>query len=109
MRTFRKNILVLLITSVGVLGLLNVSVQFASIVDLFPNVNLSLLLAEEITETEGGTEKGNENSSPSELIFSRERHTLNNLVVSAAIELIIHAIDIPAHPDFERVTPPPKA
>lgn len=109
MHAFRKNILVLLITSVGVLGLLNVSVQFANIVDLFPNVNMSLLLAEEIAETEGNTEKGTENFSFSEIILSHESHELNNLFVSTAVNLIIHAVDIPVHPDFERVTPPPKA
>lgn len=109
MHAFRKNILVLLIASVGVLGLLNVSVQFARIVDLFPNANISLLLAEEITETEGNSEKGTENSSLSEFILLHESHDLNILFVSAANELIIQAVNIPVHPDFERVTPPPKA
>jgi hypothetical protein len=109
MHAFRKNILVLLITSVGVLGLLNVSVQFANIVDLFPNLNISLLLAEEITETEGNTEKGTENFSLSELILSHESHDLNILFTTTATSLIIHAVELPVHPDFERVTPPPKA
>lgn len=109
MHAFRKNILVIFITSFGVLGLLNVSVQFANIVDLFPNVNMSLLLAEEITETEGNTETGNENFSLSEIILSHESHQLNNLFVSAAVNIIIHSVALPAHPDFERITPPPKA
>ena len=108
MRSFRKNILVLLITCTGVLGLLNVSVQFGRIMDFFPGISMSLLLAEEITETEG-SEKGTETSSEVELFMSKEAHVLQNLIISDAVEVYLHNIDIPVHPAFEKATPPPKA
>ncbi len=108
MYAFRKNIIVLSITLVGVLGLLNVSVQFGRILDFFPGINISLLLAEEIMETEG-SEKGGESFSEIELFFAKEGYTLQNLIVDEAVEVYLHSVDIPAHPAFEKVIPPPKA
>lgn len=108
MRSFRKNILVLCITFIGVLGLLNVSIQFGRIIDFFPGISISLLLAEEIMETEG-SEKSNEPFSEVELFFSKEAYVLQNLIVNDAVEVYLHSVDIPAHPDFEKATPPPKA
>ena len=108
MRSFRKNLLVLSITIIGVVGLLNVSIQFGRIIDFFPGISMSLLLAEEIAETEG-SEKGNESFSEIELFLSKSSHTLQNLIVNDAVEVYLHSVDIPAHPAFEKATPPPKA
>lgn len=108
MRSFRKNILVYLVTSFSVLGLLNVSVQFGRILDFFPGMNISLLLAEEITETEG-SEKGTENSLEVELFITRDSNELHNLLINDAVEVYLHSVDIPVHPAFEKTTPPPKA
>lgn len=107
MHAFRKNIIVLSITSLGILGLLNVSVQFGRIMDFFPGMNISLLLAEEVHETEG-SEKSNESFSEVELFLSREGHILQNMIVNEAVEAYLHSVDIPAHPAFEKATPPPK-
>jgi hypothetical protein len=107
MRSIRKNILVFIVTGFSVLGLLNVSVQFGRILDFFPGMSISLLLAEEITETEG-SEKSNENFSEVELFLSRNNHVLHNLLVNDAVEVYLHSVDIPAHPAFEKATPPPK-
>jgi hypothetical protein len=108
MKSFRKNILVYMIASFSVLGLLNVSVQFGRILDFFPGMNISLLLAEEITETEG-SEKGNENILEVELFLTRDSYELHNLLVNDAVEVYLHSVDIPTHPSFEKTTPPPKA
>ena len=108
MQSFRKNILVFAITSFSVLGLLNVSVQFGRILDFFPGMNISLLLAEEITETEGG-EKSSESFSEIELFLNRDSYVLHNLLVNDAVEVCLHSVDIPVHPAFEKATPPPKA
>lgn len=108
MHAFRKNIIVLSITCMGVLGLLNVSVQFGRILDFFPGISMSLLLAEEIAETEG-SEKSNETFSEVELFLSREGHILQSMIINEAVEVYLHSVDIPAHPAFEKVIPPPKA
>lgn len=108
MYAFRKNIIVLSIAFLGVLGLLNVSVQFGRILDFFPGISISLLLAEEIHETEG-SEKGNETFSEVELFLAREGHILQNMIVNDAVEVYLHSVDIPTHPAFEKVIPPPKA
>lgn len=108
MRTFRKNIFVLLLTCIGVLALLNVSVQFGRLADFFPGISISLLLAEETSETDG-LEKGNELSSEIELFLTKEGFVLQNLLVNDAVEAYLHSVDIPAHPAFEKATPPPKA
>lgn len=97
-----------MIASFSVLGLLNVSVQFGRILDFFPGMNISLLLAEEITET-GGSEKGNENFLEVELFLTRDSYELHNLLVNDAVEVYLHSVAIPAHPSFEKTTPPPKA
>lgn len=97
-----------MITGFSVLGLLNVSVQFGRILDFFPNINMSLLLAEEITETEG-SEKSDENFSVPELFLAREAHVLHSLLVNEAVEVYLHSVDIPLYPAFEKVIPPPKA
>lgn len=97
-----------MIAGLSVLGLLNVSVQFGRILDFFPNINMSLLLAEEITETEG-SEKSDENVSGPELFLTREAHELHSLLVNDAVEVYLHSVDIPLHPPFEKATPPPKA
>lgn len=107
MYTFRKNIIVLAITCMGVLGLLNVSVQFGRILDFFPGMSISMLLAEEIQETEG-SEKGHEMGSQVELFLTRQGHTIQNMIVNEAVEVYLHSVDIPAHPAFEKATPPPK-
>jgi hypothetical protein len=108
MHAFRKNIIVLSITCMGVLGLLNVSVQFGRILDFFPGISISLLLAEEIHETEG-SDKGNETFSEVELFLAREGHILQNMIVNDAVAVYLHSDDIPVHPAPEKVTPPPKA
>lgn len=108
MHAFRTNIIVFAITCTGVLGLLNVSVQFGRILDFFPGISMSLLLAEEITETEG-SEKNNETFSEVELFLAREGHIFKNMIVNEAVEVCLHSVDIPAHPAFEKVIPPPKA
>lgn len=108
MYAFRKNIIVLSITCMGVLGLLNVSVQFGNILDFFPGISMSMLLAEEIHET-GHSEKGNETSGSIKLFFTQEAYVLQNMIVNEAVEVHLHSVDIPAHPAFEKVTPPPKA
>jgi hypothetical protein len=108
MYAFRKNIIVLSITCLGVLGLLNVSVQFGRILDFFPGINISLLLAEEIHETDS-SEKANETSCEIELFLARGCYMLQNLIVNEAVEVYLHSVDIPTHPAFEKVTPPPKA
>ncbi len=108
MRSFRKNIVVFVITSFSVLGLLNVSVQFGRIIDFFPGMNISMLLAEEITETDGA-EKSSESFSQVELFISRDSYVLHNILVNDAVEVYLHSVDIPAHPAFEKATPPPKA
>jgi hypothetical protein len=108
MHAFRKNIIVLSITCLGVLGLLNVSVQFGRILDFFPGISISLLLAEEIHETEG-SEKGAETFSEVELFLAQEGHSLHSMIVNEAVEVYLHSVDIPTHPAFEKVIPPPKA
>lgn len=108
MYAFRKNIIILSITVAGVLGLLNVSVQFGRILDFFPGINMSLLLAEEVQETEG-SEKGNESFSEVQLFIAREGYVFQSLIVNESIEVYLHSVDIPAHPAFEKATPPPKA
>jgi hypothetical protein len=108
MRSFRKNIVVLAITCMGVLGLLNVSVQFGRILDFFPGISISLLLAEEIHETEG-SEKGHETLSEVELFLSRADHMLHNMIANHDVEVYLHSVNIPAHPAFEKDIPPPKA
>lgn len=108
MNAFRKNIIVLSITWLGVLGLLNVSVQFGRILDFFPGISVSLLLAEEITETEG-SEKGQESSSEIELYLVKDNYIIQNQIINEAIEVYLHSDAIPLHPAFDTVTPPPKA
>lgn len=108
MHSFRKNIIVLSITWMSVLGLLNVSVQFGRILDFFPNVSISLLLAEELLETEG-CEKGNEETSTVDLFLLKHGNFLHTLIANEAIEVVFHSVNLPAHPAFEKVTPPPKA
>lgn len=108
MYAFRKNIIVLSITCLGVLGLLNVSVQFGRILDFFPGISMSMLLAEEIHETEG-SEKGSETFSGVELFLAHEGHVLHTMFVNEAVEVHLHSVEIPTHPAFEKVTPPPKA
>jgi hypothetical protein len=108
MYAFRKNIAIYLITGMGVLGLLNVSVQFGRIIDFFPGISMSLLLAEELVETEG-CEKGNEAFTTVDLFLAKETYVIQNLVVNHAVEVYLHSIDIPVHPAFEKATPPPKA
>lgn len=108
MYAFRKNIIVLAITCMGVLGLLNVSVQFGKILDFFPGVNISMLLAEEIHETENSG-KSTETLPEVELFLLREGHILQNMIVNEAVEVYLHSVDVPTHPAFEKVVPPPKA
>lgn len=108
MHAFRKNIIVLSITCLGVLGLLNVSVQFGRILDFFPGISISLLLAEEIHETEG-SEKAHETSTEIELFFAKGGYAIQNMIVNEAVEVYLHSVDIPTHPAFEKTTPPPKA
>lgn len=108
MYAFRKNIVILCITCVGVLGLLNVSVQFGRILDFFPGISISLLLAEEIHETESSG-KNSETSCEVELFLAREGHVLQNRIVNHAVEVHLHSVNIPAHPAFEKDIPPPKA
>lgn len=109
MQAFRKNIIVLSITCLGVLGLLNVSVQFGRIIDFFPGMSMSMLLAEEIHETEN-SEKGTETfGSNFKLFFNLEGYELQNMTATEAVEVYLHSVDIPPHPAFEKVTPPPKA
>lgn len=108
MRAFRKNIIVFSITILGVLGLLNVSVQFGRILDFFPGINMSLLLAEEITETEG-SEKGQESSIEVELYLIKDSYVIQSQIVNEAVEVYLHSVTIPIHPAFEKVIPPPKA
>lgn len=107
MYAFRKNIIVLAITCLGVLGLLNVSVQFGKILDFFPGISMSMLLAEEIHETEG-SQKCPETSSDIQLFLTQEDHTFQSMIINEAVEVFLHSIDIPAHPAFEKATPPPK-
>lgn len=109
MHSFRKNIIVFMITGMGVLGLLNVSIQFGRILDSFPGVSMSLLLAEELAEETESSEKGNETFSTVDLFLAREAHVLHNLIIDHAIETCLQAANLPAHPAFEKVTPPPKA
>lgn len=108
MNAFRKNIVVFSITILGILGLLNVSIQFGRILDFFPGISMSLLLAEEITETEG-SEKGQENSSEIELYLIKDSYIIQSQIINEAVELYLHSVIIPLHPAFEKVTPPPKA
>ncbi|HMV09483.1 MAG TPA: hypothetical protein PK325_18390 [Cyclobacteriaceae bacterium] len=108
MYAFRKNIAVFLITGLGVLGLLNVSVQFGRIIDFFPGISMSLLLAEELVETED-CEKGNETFMTVDLILSKEAYVVQALVINHAVEVYLHSVDIPVHPACEKATPPPKA
>lgn len=107
MYAFRKNIIVLSITCLGVLGLLNVSVQFGNILDFFPGISMSMLLAEEIHETEN-SEKGNETSGNVKLFFALKDYEFQNMIVDEAVEVHLHSVDIPTHPAFEKATPPPK-
>jgi hypothetical protein len=106
MRTFRKNIFVFFVTGMGVLGLL--SVQFGRIIDFFPGVSISVLLAEELAETEG-SEEGNEAFSAVDLFLTKEAYAMRNLIVSHAVEVCLHCAVLPVQPAFEKVTPPPKA
>jgi hypothetical protein len=108
MKVYRKKILILCITAIGVFGLLNVSVQFGKIIDFFPGISLSLLLAEEITETEG-SEKGSESFSEIELFLTKGSFTIQNSIVDDSVEVYLHSVDLPAHPAFDKVVPPPKA
>ena len=108
MYAFRKNIVITLITATGVLGLLNVSVQFGRIIDFFPGISMSLLLAEELVETED-CEKGSESLTTVDLFLSKEAHVIHNLGINYAVEAYFLSADLPAHPAFEKVTPPPKA
>ena len=108
MYAFRKNIIILSITCMGVLGLMNVSVQFGRILDFFPGISMSMLLAEEIQETEG-SEKGHESFSEVQLFLAREGYVIQNIIVNEAVEVYLHSVDIPLHPAFEKATPPPKA
>lgn len=108
MNAFRKNIIVFSITVLGILGLLNVSVQFGRILDFFPGINLSLLLAEEITEIEG-SEKSQETSSEVELYIIKDSYIIQNQIINEAVEVYLHRVTIPLHPAFEKVVPPPKA
>ncbi len=108
MRAFRKNIIVFLITGMGILGLLNVSIQFGRIIDFFPGVSMSLLLAEELAE-ETGCEKGNEGFSSVDLFLTKEAYLTHSMIVDHAIETCFHSTEIPVHPAFEKATPPPKS
>jgi hypothetical protein len=108
MNAFRKNLIVLSITWLGVLGLLNVSVQFGRILEFFPGISISMLLAEEITETEG-SEKGKEFSAEVELYLVKESYVIKNQIINGAVEVYLHSVSIPLHPAFEKVVPPPKA
>lgn len=107
MRAFRKNIIILSITCLGVLGLLNVSIQFGRILDFFPGISMSLLLAEEVAETES-SEKSQETSEV-ELYLLKDSYIIHSLIINEAVEVYLHSTSIPAHPAFETLTPPPKA
>ncbi len=110
MQALRKKLLVLTISAVGVLGLFNVSVQFGAIMDFFPGVNVSLLLAEEITETENSG-SASTNNNYGELVWTtvKDGYVLHTLLVTSVAEIYLHTVNIPMHPAFEKVTPPPKA
>lgn len=98
-----------MVTGVAALALLNVSMQFGRIIDCFPGMNLSYLLAEELAETtEGESEKGSESISEIEFFLPRNNHAQHALSLSKAIRVLFHTADIPPHPHFEKVTPPPK-
>lgn len=109
MQVFRKKFLILMVTGVASLALLNVSMQFGRIIDCFPGMNLSYLLAEELAETaEGESEKGSESISELEFFLTRDNHTQHALSLSREISVLFHTTGIPPHPHFEKVTPPPK-
>lgn len=108
MNSFRKKIIVLSITFLGVLGLLNVSVQFGNILDFFPGISLSLLLAEEVTET-SCCDKDHNSFAEVELYIVKHGYVIHHQIVNKAVGVYLHSVDIPLHPAFEKVTPPPKA
>jgi len=110
MQVFRKKILTFIVTSVAILALVNVSVQFGRIVDCFPGLNISYLLAEELAETsEGGQEKSAETVSEIDFLLTKECHSFHTLFFTKSIGVFLHHSNIPQHPHFDKVTPPPKA
>lgn len=106
MHALRKNILIVVVTSAGIVGLLNVSVQFGKVLDMFPGISVSLLLAEELAET-AGDEKATETQFI-DLYLPREISALHACAASESVDACKHDVGIPAHPAFEKVTPPPK-
>jgi hypothetical protein len=109
MKVLREKLLVKLLTSVTLIALLNISLQFDEIVSCFPGVNISFLLMEELAENvEGETEKGSQSLSEIELIVTRENHSFHTQFYTRSIGIVLHSADIPPHPHFDTVTPPPK-
>ena len=100
--------MVLMVTCVAVVALLNISFQFNRVIDCFPGMNLSFLLAEELAETAGGgSEKSNQSVFELELL-TKEFNSLYNLFFSHSIGVFFHTVSIPQHPHFDKITPPPK-
>lgn len=109
MQVFRKKILTFIVTSVAILALVNLSVQFGRIVDCFPGMNISYLLAEELAETaEGGQEKSSEAVSEIDFLLTKEYHSFQTQHFTQSIGVFLHHSGIPPHPHFDKVTPPPK-
>lgn len=110
MQLFRKKLLAFIATSVTILALVNVSVQFGRIVDCFPGMNISYLLTEELAETaESGQEKSAEIVSEIDFLLNRDYHSFHTLFFTKSIGVFLHYSNIPQHPHFDKITPPPKA
>jgi hypothetical protein len=109
MLVFRKKLLITLIAGTAVLGQLTISAQFGRILDSFPGINISSLLAEELIETaEGESQKEGKVFSGMDIFMLKEFFVLHNFYVSESIAVFFHTSGIPPFPYFDTYTPPPE-
>jgi hypothetical protein len=108
MKVFRKKYLVSSIIGVAIFSLVNVSVQFGQIIDCFPGMYISYLLAEELLETESETEKGTETVNEFDFTLTKHANSSLSTLIEHAVGVFFHTTSIPPHPHFEKDTPPPK-
>jgi len=109
MQLLRKKFLAILVIAAAIVALLNSSVQLAAIIQLFPDIDISYALAEELIETaEDNTEKGVESSLALDLIFTGSEFILHNRNLGNSMISFFHRIQLPPHPYFNKFIPPPE-
>lgn len=109
MSLFRKKILILLITGTAIIAVTNISIQLATIIQLFPSMNISNVLAEELIETaQDCSEESLDAYFGFDLFLTKDVYTLQNKSITNAVISFFNGIQLPTHPCLDKVIPPPK-